>query len=253
VESRLWRQKFFEKFRTMTKKEIYDLEQKNFGQIVLYLEGTFWIAYEHSAYWFYHIIKKYKLNKKHISAAGTEIVSLGFPAQSRPWTEIENVAVVEQETKRVVLSIPTSESSLEEFEYKFKEWKEDIGLAVPRERKITQPDNLPVYKAIYDLTLQVFKSSQHMKRDYRYSLGEKIKQECVDLTVMVYSANACDDKEPYIKEARRLIEVIRVQMRLLRDLGQIAIKHTAQIEFSIADITKQLDAWHKAAMNKKQN
>ena len=38
-------------------------------------------------------------------------------------------------------------------------------------------DNLPVYKASYDLLLLLFRCSKNMDRDYRHTLGETIKQD----------------------------------------------------------------------------
>ena len=37
-------------------------------------------------------------------------------------------------------------------------------------------DHLPVYKKTYDLLLQLFRLSQNMERDYRYTIGENLKK-----------------------------------------------------------------------------
>jgi hypothetical protein len=50
-------------------------------------------------------------------------------------------------------------------------------------------DNLPVYKASYDLLLLLFRYSKNRDRDYRHTLGETIKQELVALMTNVYRAN----------------------------------------------------------------
>ena len=38
-------------------------------------------------------------------------------------------------------------------------------------------NQLPVYKASYDLLLQLFQISKNMERDYKFTLGENIKNE----------------------------------------------------------------------------
>ena len=42
-------------------------------------------------------------------------------------------------------------------------------------------DHLPVYKKTYDLLLQLFRLSQNMERDYRYTIGENLKKEVIEL------------------------------------------------------------------------
>lgn len=242
----------------MTKKEIFDIEQQNYGKIILYKEGSFWIAYERSAYWLYHGVKKYKPNKRYINTVGQEVISLGFPDRGRS-SPMAGAVILEMADKKIVLEAKNVEATPEEFEHNFSAWKENVGIKTPRPRQETSGgtgggtkyDNLPVYKEVYDLTLQVYKSSQHMQRDYRYTLGEKIKTELVDMTTAVYSANVSADKEPYIVEARRLIQVLRVQMRLLHDLGQVSVNNMAAMNLSIDSISRQLTAWHNSTVKRK--
>ena len=113
-------------------------------------------------------------------------------------------------------------------------------------------DELPVYKASYDLILEVFKSSQTIKREYRYTLGEELKKEIVALMMCVYRANMTVDKEQYILKAREHIEVVKLQIRLLHDLGQMPNRNMATLNLNIESISKQLAAWHKSVNEKKK-
>lgn len=63
----------------MTKKEIFDAELDNKDRIYLYLEGTFWKAYERSAFRFVKEVKPYLAKKKYVKTIGEEMVALGFP------------------------------------------------------------------------------------------------------------------------------------------------------------------------------
>jgi hypothetical protein len=47
----------------------------------IYKEGVFWIAYEHSAYYFW-LMKGYKPTKKFVKTVKKEIVSIGFPQKA---------------------------------------------------------------------------------------------------------------------------------------------------------------------------
>lgn len=73
-------------------------------------------------------------------------------------------------------------------------------------------NQLPVFKAAYDMLLDVFLSSQTMKREYRYSLGEELKKEMMRLMMCVYRANNTRQKEKHIVEARERIEIVKLQI-----------------------------------------
>ena len=42
---------------------------------------------------------------------------------------------------------------------------------------MTLYENLPVYKASYDLTLQLFHVIKKFPKDFKYTLGEQIKKD----------------------------------------------------------------------------
>ena len=65
-----------------------------------------------------------------------------------------------------------------------------------------QYNQLPVFKASYDLLLEIFRSSRNMQREYRYTLGEELKKEMMQLLMCVYRANLSRGKEAHLLQAR---------------------------------------------------
>ena len=63
----------------MTHKEIIDIEQENTGYINLHLEGTFYKAYEQSAFAFCTRIEAYNVLRKESKTLGRDILYVGFP------------------------------------------------------------------------------------------------------------------------------------------------------------------------------
>ncbi|MFI3320620.1 MAG: four helix bundle protein [Rikenellaceae bacterium] len=103
-------------------------------------------------------------------------------------------------------------------------------------------DKLPVFKATYDLLLKIFNLSQHFNRDLRYTLGEELKKETMEVLKLVYQANANNKKDQYIYDARVLVVSIKLHIRILFDLKQItAGQYAACIEMA-ESISKQLAA-----------
>ena len=42
-------------------------------------------------------------------------------------------------------------------------------------------NHLPVYKASYDLLVELFRFTKDFNREYKYTLGENIKKETVEM------------------------------------------------------------------------
>ena len=107
-------------------------------------------------------------------------------------------------------------------------------------------DNLPVYKACYSLLLLLFNGARNMQRDYRYTLGETMKNELIALITNIYRANCRIQKKDLLIKARENIEVVRLLLRLSVDLKQFPLKQSASANEKIENISKQLTAWEKS-------
>jgi aminoglycoside phosphotransferase family enzyme len=116
---------------------------------------------------------------------------------------------------------------------------------------MAQYDQLPVYKQSYDLLLELYTISKNMERDFKFTLGEKIKNEVTDLIVNVYRANSRVDKAILIAKARENIEVVRLLMRLYKDLKQIKTNEYVSVSEKIESVSKQLAAWHNSQQKQK--
>ena len=107
-------------------------------------------------------------------------------------------------------------------------------------------NELPVYKASYDLLLLVFQLSHNLNREYKYTLGEKLKNEISDLLTNIYRANRVVQKNDYIEKARENLEIVRLYIRILKDTNQITSKKHISINLPIETVSKQLAGWHKS-------
>lgn len=65
-----------------TKLEIYASEQANGGDIVLYLEGMFYKAYEKSAFLLCTKVHPFKVSSRPLKGLDEPLVSVGFPFAS---------------------------------------------------------------------------------------------------------------------------------------------------------------------------
>ena len=82
-------------------------------------------------------------------------------------------------------------------------------------------DELPIYKARYYLMLEIFRFTKHFSKECKYTVGESLEKETTELITLTYHPNSNKDKHDVLQEARERIEVIRLFIRLMKDLQQI--------------------------------
>ena len=107
-------------------------------------------------------------------------------------------------------------------------------------------NHLPVYKTSYDLLVEIFQFTKNFNREYKYTIGESIKKETIEMIINIYRANSNYAKKPLIQAARENAEVIRLLFRLLKDLKQINLEKFVEINAKLESVSKQLSAWQKS-------
>jgi hypothetical protein len=117
-------------------------------------------------------------------------------------------------------------------------------------KKMAIYTELNVYKCTYNLLYELLAASKSFNRDFKYTLGENLKNEMINAMMYVWRANSTYDKVNYIDMARESIEKCRLYIRLLYDLRQISIENFTKWNIAIQNISKQLSGWGKSENDK---
>ena len=107
-------------------------------------------------------------------------------------------------------------------------------------------NELPVYKACYDLLIEIFQFTKEFSKEYKYTVGESLKNETIRLLTLIFRANSRTDKQMVLQEAREQIEVIRLLIRLMKDMRQVSLKIFVQVNQKVEEVSKQLTGWQKS-------
>lgn len=107
-------------------------------------------------------------------------------------------------------------------------------------------NELPVYKATYDLLLEMFRFTRNFSKEYKYTVGESLKKETIELITLIYRANSRSDKLATLQTAREHIEVIRLLIRLMKDMQQINLHRFVEVNKQVENVSKQLTGWQKS-------
>lgn len=237
-----------------TIKEILQKERdRGSANIVLFLEGKFWEAYERLAYALVQMYN-FKPTKRFVKLVGEEVISVGFPQEQL--NKYLGNAVIDASGKMCRALVQTGQD-----EQAFSEWKAGtrikepkpkapVELYIPEEWKpktqVMKEENLPVFKMVYDLLLRIVHEAHKMGKDFRYTLGEDLKRLLVRVEVCVYHANekkGANEKLAYISEALEKMLEVKLYVRILHDSKQLSLKKYALLCEQMVAVEKQLTDW----------
>lgn len=105
--------------------------------------------------------------------------------------------------------------------------------------------SLPIYKVAYDLLSVGTDVTRNMPRDYRASIGAKIREECVELVVLIFRANSYRDKVPHLTALLEHLQVAELLFRLSKDKHFISTGQYAKAIELTTQIGKQASGWRK--------
>lgn len=88
--------------------------------------------------------------------------------------------------------------------------------------------NLPIYKVAYDLLDAITDLAKNMPRDFKQSIGGKLRDECVEIVVLIFRANVSRDKAAHLILLVERLQVSELLLRLSRDKRLISIPQYAK-------------------------
>lgn len=104
---------------------------------------------------------------------------------------------------------------------------------------------LPIYKLAYDLLSTAVDATRSIPRDFKRLIGEKVREECVELTVLIFKANVARDKVPYLEQLLERLQVVELLLRLSHDKHFIGHNQYAKAIEITDQIGRQANGWKK--------
>ena len=103
--------------------------------------------------------------------------------------------------------------------------------------------HLPIYQLARDLTSLAADLTKNMPRDFKQSVGGKIRDECIDVATLVFRANVAADKAPHLLALLERLQVAELLLRLARDHRFISTGQYAAAIKMTGEIGRQASAW----------
>lgn len=85
-------------------------------------------------------------------------------------------------------------------------------------------DELTVITKTYDLILWACNHTGIFPRNHRFVLGERIERNLYDLLKTLIQAKYTKQRQPLLEKANLMLEILRFQMRLAKDLQCLKVE-----------------------------
>lgn len=171
----------------MQLKEVFAKEQSrsetvDYRTIHLIPEGTFYRAYEWSAWLCHRYVSQFKPTHRLLKNAEDSVVFVGFPMTSLERHTPEGATIAEQEDKTLAVVLPEtlfSETTIEQLQIDFSNWKKSVPLVKTKEQGTKNQDKNVKSEASVEEVLKrilAYPIEQHSPMEAMAFLSE-IKQQ----------------------------------------------------------------------------
>src|ERR1039458_8335855 len=105
---------------------------------------------------------------------------------------------------------------------------------------MAQYQHLPIYKQTYDILLRTMVATKELPREYKYTLGQNIEDELIELVVMIYRANSAADKAQLIARITAIISdwSMRPLVEALRGLRGMDLISAVTFVAAVGDLSR---------------
>jgi len=110
---------------------------------------------------------------------------------------------------------------------------------------MSNTEGIAIFKKIYDLDLLVYQYVRFFPKSDKFILGERIEHASIDLLEGIITANQQREKQASWVEASVKLDILRIFIRLSKDLRLLDLKKYETLSGYIVEIGKMLGGWIK--------
>ena len=83
--------------------------------------------------------------------------------------------------------------------------------------------DLPVYRDTYKLILKIFECTKDFSKEFKYTLGQDLKRDSLQLVRSIYRANKAQQKAAHLETFMDDFELLKLEIRLCVDMKILPI------------------------------
>lgn len=112
-------------------------------------------------------------------------------------------------------------------------------------------NSLPIINRTYDVYKNIVELNHKLNKRWRYSLGANLEQTVLDLIEQLVMAKSAPKplKAGYLIKADSKLEMTRLKLRLILELGLTNETRIFQLQARLEEIGRMLGGWLKSLHN----
>ena len=115
---------------------------------------------------------------------------------------------------------------------------------------MSQYKHLPIYRDTYRLLEVVTRHSRGFPKDMKYTMGEKLRGEVVELVVSIFKANSTKGllRAEHAGKILERVQVVELMLRLCKDMRMLSVKQFSEAVELTDSVGRQAQGWSKSAL-----
>lgn len=114
-------------------------------------------------------------------------------------------------------------------------------------RFMARYEHVRIFQLSYEITMRTYKITSNFKKEYKYTLGEKLKLLCHEILDLIVEANSNKDKKELLLKLNFKMESLRIYFRVAGDLKLISFGLIGEMNRLFNEIGQQVAGWQKWA------
>ena len=102
---------------------------------------------------------------------------------------------------------------------------------------------LPLYRDTYQLILKVYEITKEFSKEYKYTLGQDMKRDALQLMRSIYRANKHRNRVEHLEVFLDELELLKLEIRLCADMKLVPMRKQAVLSELLERIGKQVPGW----------
>jgi hypothetical protein len=99
----------------------------------------------------------------------------------------------------------------------------------------------------YDLAKEVLTRAARFPRDQKFTLGDRLSTQAMDVLELVVAAQYAPDKAALLQRAHTRLDQLRMTLRLAMEMGPLSNKGFEHVSGIVVELGKQVVGWRKHA------
>ena len=94
--------------------------------------------------------------------------------------------------------------------------------------------------------MKIFEYTREFGREYKYTLGQDMKRDALQLVRNLYRANKAQDKEMHLEAFLDDFELLKLEIRVSTEMRLLSMKKQAALSLLLDRIGRQIIGWRNA-------